>query len=113
MPRKRSVRLLERRETPRRSVLYPAYLLFMRRRFRCRLVEIGTSGICPTGAPVLKPGTPIMVETMLLGRPAGVVAHRTGHRLGGALFGPPLQMDTDDESRSVDEAALGNSDPAD
>src|SRR3546814_2847423 len=68
MPRKRSVRLLERRETPRRSVLYPAYLLFMRRRFRCRLVDIGTSGICLTGAPVLQPGTPVMVEPMLLGR---------------------------------------------
>lgn len=112
MPRKRSVRLLERRETPRRSVLYPAYLLFMRRRFRCRLVEIGTSGICLTGAPVLKPGTPVMVETMLLGRRAGVVAHRTGNRLGVALFGPPIKLESDEKARSVDEPEQGNSDHA-
>ena len=91
MPRKRALRTLERREMPRRHVLYPAYLLFMRRRFRCRLVEIGVNGICVTGAPSLKAGTPVMIETLLLGRRAGVVAHRTGQKLGIALFGTPLR----------------------
>src|SRR3546814_18573784 len=81
----------------------------MRRRFRCRLVEIGTSGICLTGAPVLKPGTPVMVETMLLGRRAGVVAHRTGNRLGVALFGPPIKLESDEKWRPVDDQEQGNS----
>lgn len=91
MPRKRALRAIERREVTRRHVLYPAYLLFMRRRFRCRLVEIGVNGVCVTGAPSLKAGTPVMIEALLLGRRAGVVAHRTGQKLGIALFGAPLR----------------------
>lgn len=91
MRRKRPVRMGERRENQRRSVLYPAYLLFMRRRFRCRLVEISESGICLTGAPALSLGTPVMVETLLLGRRPGVVAHRTGTKMGVALFGSPIK----------------------
>ncbi len=45
-----------------------------------------------------------MIETLLLGRRAGVVAHRTGIRLGVALFGAPLrhsgkqaESETDDD----------------
>lgn len=92
MPRKRRLSTAERREGMRRRVLYPAYLHFMRRRFRCRLVEISGTGICLSGAPVLQPGTPVMVESLLLGRRGAVVAHLTGTRLGLALIGPALNV---------------------
>ena len=92
MPRKTRLIGAERREGTRRRVLYPAYLHYMRRRFRCRLVEISGSGICLSGAPVLEPGTPVMIESLLFGRRGAVVAHLTGTRLGLALIGPPLAV---------------------
>lgn len=102
MPPKRPARIDERRESSRRLVLYPAYLLFMQRRFRCRLVEISANGICLAGCPPLKVGTPVMIETLLLGKRAGVVAHGSGNKLGIALFGAPLKkrgqrMEGDDD----------------
>lgn len=103
MPRKRAMREQERRQSPRRRVLYPAYVLFMRRRFRCRLVEIGGDGIGLAGGPQLRPGTPVIVETLLLGRRAGVVAHRTGAKLGVALFGGALGRG----ERSLEDAPDG------
>src|SRR3546814_11691457 len=92
MPPERPVRAVERREALRRHVLFPASLLFMRRRFPCRIIEIGTDGICVKGAPRLSTGTPVIIETPLFGRRAGLVAHRTGDRLGVALFGAPRSM---------------------
>jgi hypothetical protein len=66
-------------------------------------VDIGTTGIRLTGAPVLKPGTPVIVETLLLGRRAGVVAHQSGTRLGVALFGPTIKS-SDVEKKHVGDA---------
>lgn len=92
MPRKSRARLVEQREAARHRVLYPAYVHFMRRRFKCRLVEISGYGCCVAGGPALLPGTPIMVESLLFGQRGAVVAHRAGGKLGLALLGPPLNI---------------------
>ena len=104
MPRKRVSPYTERRDVARRKVLYPAYVLFMRRRFRCRLIEIGGDGICVAGGPQLRPGTPVMIESLLLGCRAGVVAHRTGQKLGVALFGGTLRPGQQERESTTDEA---------
>src|SRR3546814_19885204 len=72
----------------RTDTLFPYTTLFR----SCRIIEIGTDGICVKGAPRLSTGTPVIIETLLFGRRAGVVAHRTGDRLGVALFGTPMRM---------------------
>jgi len=84
--------LIERRASSRKRVFGDALLIFMRRSFQCRLIDISDEGVCVIDAPALGRGTPVMLETDFGGRCAAVVAYRTGGRMGLALILPKARL---------------------